>query len=251
MAMINQGPSVFGHLNKGRNSLHINDALVLAGALDANVEDLVEVDYRVARIVREHRMRRFAAWKKVRDEAWNARMAAFRLPLTRHDGEALVGLLLGKERLHVVLPRTRDVDLSSATLVDELASCLAMAETTARSGNLFTAAKIIDEYLDEMSTQRTWNLLAARYVERLMFDEDDLDLYGEPDVCPRKVLVVKLSRQEAEPDHTVDRTGEARQESNNERWCDEDHDAGMGDLVAWAGEFWKDLPGSGPGRTVR
>lgn len=80
MAIINQGPSVFGHLNKGRNSLHINDALVLAGALDANVEDLVEVDDRVERIVREHRMRRFAAWKKVRDEAWNARMGRSACP---------------------------------------------------------------------------------------------------------------------------------------------------------------------------
>ena len=76
-----------------------------------------------------------------------------------------------------------------------------------------------------------------------MFDEDVRDPYSEPDVRPRKVLVVKLSRAEAEPDFMIDRSMEARQETNNERWSDEDLDAGMSDLIAWAGEFWRDLSG--------
>jgi hypothetical protein len=178
-------------------------------------------------------------------------MNAFRLPLSRHHSEEIVGLLLRKERLGIARPRTRDADLTAASLIDELAPRLALAEEKARAGHLFTAAKVIDDFLEELSTERPWNLLAGRYVERRMIDEDNLDVYGEPDVEPRKVLVVKLSRLEAEPDYTVDRSGEARQESNNERCSDEDCDAGMSELVAWGGEFWRELTGWHRGQKQR
>lgn len=251
MEAINQKPSVFGHIDKGRNSIHVKDALRLADILRTNVEDLVVLDDYAEEIAHKHRAERFAAWKKEQDEAWNALMGSFRLPLVRHDGTAILSLMLQKERLRFVPPSTREVDLCAASLVDELVPRLEAAEKKARAGGAFLAAKEIDDFLEQLSTERTWSLLAARYVERQMIDEDDLDIYGGPDVRARKVLVVKLSRLGAEPDFRIDRSGEARHESNNERWSDEDRDAGMSDLTAWGGEFWRELSNWDRGQTWR
>lgn len=251
MRAIGQAPSVYGHINKGRNCIHVNDALKISDILGKNVEDLFVLDDRVEEIVRKHRRERFAEWKKQQDDAWNALMGSFRLPLVRHDGKAIVPLLLQAPRLHFVPPETRDVDLSGASLIDELVPRLKAAERKARAGSAFLAAKEIDDFVQQISAQRPWNLLAARYVERRMIDEDDLDAYGEPNVEAGKVLVVKLSRRDAEPDFRIDRSAEARHESNSERWSDADFDAGMSELTAWGGEFWTELSGWDRGQTRR
>jgi len=231
MASIRRGASTFGHLNRARNALHINDALKLTDALDVDVEDVFEIPEQLEIEVARHHQKRKEARERDFQSDRKKEMGAKPLPLTRRPMLSVVEDLRDAARYEVdpTLATSRN-----AKHFDDFGHVLEEARRLAQAGKLHAAASMISELVKGIHPSGSWDVLTGRYVERAMVDATSEDVYGEPDVEARRVLVLKLSQEAELQGHTVDRSRETHVPSNEERYSDEEVDL-LSELFAWHG----------------
>ncbi|UVF22789.1 hypothetical protein HPT29_027615 (plasmid) [Microvirga terrae] len=239
MDEIGQQPTAFGNINRGRNAITIADAMALATSLRCNVEDLVFLDWPARQEIAKRRAEGHRRWKQAKVERLRRAMSAFPLPLSVPESWEALAEALGTSNMRLVIrkPSSQEAGLEVADIIDGAHGRLQNAGKLWKSNKEFAAAKSLEEYAAELKTEAGLHLLWGRYVERTHPDDD----HGF--IWLRKVLVVKVSRFAGEPDFTVDRSHEPREESFPEHNLNEEDDHGMADYIAWCGNrpFWEEL----------
>jgi hypothetical protein len=246
MDLIGQKPSAFSNINRGRNAIGIIDALQLADVLGCKVEELVQLNDEARRLVAKHRAETRLKEDQIRAKkdrekikTWLETMSVFPLPLSAPDTwEALAEAASATNmRIELHIPSSREAGLEAAPLIDGMDKCLRNAGTMWRSNRKFAGAKSIEDYALELAGEAGLHVLWGRYVERT-HPEDERDF-----IWLRKVLVVKISRHRSEPDFTIDRSKEPREESFPEQGSNEDSDHGLGDFLTWCSNrpFWEEV----------
>jgi len=241
MLLIGQeSASAWGHINKARNALCLNRAIELAQELDVPVEQLFEIHEEAQRHLRGKQREQFRKDREEWKKRWATNMREFPLPLEMAKPLQVVDWLAKADRVAFVNSddEFERLDLSTAQLVDDFQNRMGLAKRVGR----LTAGKQIEDYLSELSQSSKWGILAARYVERILWNDEPND-FGEIDVRASKVLVLKLSTKPGEPDHVIDRTGEHDDESNAEAACDREDYRAFEELADWVKpyRFWDEV----------
>jgi len=235
-----ESASAWGHINKARNALDVESALLLAKTLEVPVDQLFDIHEAAARHLRGKQREQLRKDREEWTKRWSTKMQAFPLPLERAAPLQVVDWVAEADR--IVFVNSDDefgcLDLSTAQLADDFKSRIALAKKVGR----LTAGKQLEDYLAELSQVAKWGILAARYVERICWD-DEPDDFGNLDVRASKVLVLKLSTKPGEPGHEIDRTKEYDGESNAEAACDREDYREFEELAAWVApyRFWEEV----------
>lgn len=240
-----ESASAWRNINAARNDVPIARAIQLADILEVHPSELFELDRASRRKVEAHVAAKRRAWLEEEARKWAATMKRWSLPLKAADLPEVATWLKSADVIRIADPDFEDVDLPVAQLVDEFGPRVTHARVLVREGQRVSAVAFLADYLKEISSGKPWRILAGRYVQRILEDED-YDAYGHPHIRADKVLVLKLSTKTDDPGHVIDRTPEANEESTVEHYADDWSQTEFGELIEWCDgrEIWRELPKS-------